>query len=420
MSYYENSKTSERAVLLGVDDGSYDAESSMEELRLLAESAGAQTVATVLQRRPAPDPALHLGAGRLEETRLFCETNDIDLLIVDGELPPIRRRNIETFTSVRTIDRTELILDIFAGRAKSREGKIQVELAQLKYRLPRLTGQGTSLSRLGGGIGTRGPGETQLETDRRHIRRRIHTLEEELKTVGRQRELRRKKRRGSGIVTAAVVGYTNAGKSTLLNTLTHSDVPAQDMLFATLDPTSRQLVLPHGRKILLTDTVGFVSRLPHSLVEAFRSTLEEASEADLLLNVCDASSPELDDHLTVTDRVLTELGCADKPMITVLNKCDKCDRLRLLPFSRHTVQISALTGEGIDRLLGTIEQLMPDPPRRVELLIPYADSGVCARVRQCGYVLREEYGESGIRLTADLEPRYADAFLRYLVPFEHS
>lgn len=415
MKYYENSTEKEKAVLVGVDDGRFDINSSLEELRLLAESAGATVLCSVVQKRESPNTAFFIGTGRLEEIRDYCEKTEVDLLIFDAELTAIQVRNIEAFTSVRTIDRNTLILDIFALRAKSREGRLQVELAQMNYLLPRLVGKGTALSRLGGGIGTRGPGETKLETDRRHIRRRIHALEEELKNVEKQRELRRKRRKHSGILTCAIVGYTNAGKSTLLNQLTNSNVLAQDMLFCTLDPTSRVLQLPHGSKILLTDTVGFVSRLPHSLVEAFHSTLEEAADADLILNVCDASSPELEHHISVTSQTFEELGILETPTITVLNKIDQCKNMHFLPFSKNTVCISAKTGEGIDRLLSLIETLLPYPSRRMELLIPYTDGGKLAKIREIGSVFHEEYNENGIRLTVELDARYASSFMKYLI-----
>ncbi len=284
--FYENSQAPERAVLVDVDSGEYDVDSSISELGELAETAGAQVVAKVIQKREKPNAATYLGSGRLEELKIFCEDNDIDLLIFDSELSPSQLRNIEDITDVRVVDRTTLILDIFAARAKSGEGKLQVELAQVKYSLPRLTGKGTQLSRLGGGIGTRGPGESKLESDRRHIRRRINSLEEELKALKSRRDLLRERRAKDGVETVAIVGYTNAGKSTLMNALTNAGVLVEDKLFATLDPTSRALILPDGRSVMLIDTVGLIRRLPHHLVEAFKSTLEEAASADVILNVC--------------------------------------------------------------------------------------------------------------------------------------
>ena len=296
---------------------------SIDELEELAKSAGAKVVGKIIQKKDKPDPATLMGAGRLEEAAQLIRAQQIDLLIFDHELAPAQLKNIEKAVDTTVIDRTTLILDIFAQRARTAEGRLQVELAQLKYRLPRLGGLGTELSRLGGGIGTRGPGESKLESDRRHIRRRIHALEEELVELEKRRDLLRRRRKKDDVISVAIVGYTNVGKSTLLNTLTDAGVLAKDMLFATLDPTSRALTLPDGRKVMLIDTVGLVSRLPHQLVQAFHSTLEEAAQADLVLNVCDVSSPEFDEQLRVTTGLLAELGAEQVPVLTVLNKCDK-------------------------------------------------------------------------------------------------
>ena len=275
------------ALLAGVDLGEPDTEESLDELRELARTAGAEVAGVICQKRPAIDPATCVGSGFLNDMADFCRDNGVDLIIFDRELSPVQMRNIEKATDVRTIDRTMLILDIFAGRARSSEGKLQVELAQLRYMLPRLTGKGIEMSRLGGGIGTRGPGETKLETDRRHIHRRIDTLKEKLGEVARQRSRQRERRKRDGVISVAIVGYTNAGKSTLLNALTDAGVLSEDMLFATLDPTARALELPSGSSVMLVDTVGFIRRLPHHLIEAFKSTLEEAVQADVILNVCD-------------------------------------------------------------------------------------------------------------------------------------
>ncbi|MBR1811266.1 MAG: GTPase HflX [Clostridia bacterium] len=405
--------TKEKAILVSVDDGSFDAETSMAELRLLAQTAGAETLYTVIQARPAPDGATFIGQGKLTEVAALSETGEADLLIFDAELTPTQQRNIEHYTDVRTIDRTTLILDIFALNARSNIGKLQVELAQLNYLLPRLTGKGVEMSRLGGGIGTRGPGESKLESDRRHIRRRIGYIEEELRRAGKTRELVRKRRKNRGVITAAVVGYTNAGKSTLLNALTDAGVLAEDKLFATLDPTSRALKLPDGRSIMLIDTVGFISRLPHALVEAFKSTLEEAASADLILNVCDASDPEFDNHIRVTKNLLSELGAGNTPMVTVLNKCDRCGDLFVLPFGRHTVRISALKKEGLADLLHEITKALPDTVRRVRLLIPYADGAAVARIRELGSVEHEDFTADGIQVTALLEERYLPQFQNF-------
>ena len=287
-SLYENSEKLQRALLVGVDTGDFDCESSMKELYELVKSAGAEPVASMVQKRDKPDSATCIGSGRLEEITDFCAGNEIDFIVFDTELTPTQIRNIEAATDVRTIDRTMLILDIFAIRARSNEGKLQVELAQLRYLLPRLSGKGKEMSRLGGGVGTRGPGETKLETDKRHIRRRIEYLKEQLAEMTDRRERHRERRRKDGIITVAIVGYTNAGKSTLMNTLTQAGVLSEDKLFATLDPTSRALKLPCGISVMMIDTVGLVRRLPHHLVEAFKSTLEEAADADIILNVCDA------------------------------------------------------------------------------------------------------------------------------------
>ena len=346
---FENIQKPETAVLVGVDLGEYDCEASLDELEELAKTAGAEVEARVTQRRETPDSATFIGSGRLKEIKNFCADNDVDLLIFDSELTPSQQRNIEDITDVRVVDRTQLILDIFAARARSGEGKLQVELAQLKYLLPRLGGKGTSMSRLGGGIGTRGPGETKLESDRRHIRRRIKNLEDGLEALSRRRKLARERREKDEVETVAIVGYTNAGKSTLMNALTQAGVLAEDKLFATLDPTSRALTLPDGRRVMLIDTVGFIRRLPHGLVEAFKSTLEEAASATLILNVCDASSPDCAEHLEVTNRLLEELGCKGKPIIAVFNKCDAAPDLSWLSAGLHSVKISALTGQAFKR-----------------------------------------------------------------------
>ena len=321
---YENERNErkERVILCSVDTGKFDANISIDELEELARTAGAEVIAKVIQVRPSPDAALFLGVGKLEEIKELYQYQEIDTLIFDDELTPSQQRNIEKFTGFRVVDRTTLILDIFASRARSKEGKLQVELAQLKYMLPRLGGQGHVLSRLGGGIGTRGPGESKLESDRRHIRRRIDSISNELKEVEKHRNLMRRRREKDGVQTVVIVGYTNAGKSTLMNRLSDAGVLAEDMLFATLDPTSRALELPSGRSVMLIDTVGLVRRLPHNLVEAFKSTLEEAACADVILNVCDASSGECAEHLKVTEDLLRELGAIGKPVVSVMNKAD--------------------------------------------------------------------------------------------------
>lgn len=391
----------ERAFLISLDCGDFDAEVSMNELWELAKTSGAEVVGEVIQKRPSQEAATYLGKGMLDQVRDFCENNDIDLIIADGELSPVQVRNIEDITGTRVIDRTTLILDIFAGRARSSEGKLQVELAQLKYALPRLTGKGTSLSRLGGGIGTRGPGETKLETDKRHIRYRIQNLKAELDKVEKRRTAMHERRRKNGALAVAIVGYTNAGKSTLMNRLTNAGVLQEDKLFATLDPTARKLNLPDGQQIMLIDTVGLVRRLPHQLVDAFRSTLEEAVWADVILNVCDASSEECAEHIKVTMDLLNELGCVDKPIINVLNKCDRADDLDF-DFFKDSVKISALTGEGVDDLLLAIQNALPQNRKRVQILFPFDKLGLSSVVRD-GIVHSEEYREHGLFLDATIE-----------------
>lgn len=398
--------------MIAVDTGEYDCDISLDELEELAETAGAEVVGRMSQKRDKPDSGTFLGSGRLEELGDFCKNNEVDLVIADSELAPAQLRNIEKATDVRVIDRTMLILDIFAERARSNEGKLQVELAQLRYSLPRLMGQGTKLSRLGGGIGTRGPGETKLESDRRHIRRRIKALEDEFDALEKRRSLARARREKDGVETVVIVGYTNAGKSTLMNTLTEAGVLAQDKLFATLDPTSRALVLPDGRRVMLIDTVGFIRRLPHHLVEAFKSTLEEAVCAKVILNVCDASDPECAEHLKVTNDLLEELGCSGKPIIPVFNKCDlpQADEAAMrLP---GAVNISALEGKGLDELLDAVAKALPPTRAKAKLLIPYSDGAAAAALRKDGVITVEDYRADGLylELTADVSliDRYQD------------
>ena len=387
-----------RAILIGADTGEYDAESSMDELAELAQTAGAEELARVIQKREAYEAATVIGEGKLAEVRELCGSLGAELLIFDCELTASQIRNVEDETDVRVIDRTMLILDIFAGRAVSREGKLQVELAQLKYRLPRLMGIGASLSRLGGGIGTRGPGETQLETDRRHIRRRIDKLSAELKELEERRGFTRTRRKKDSVQVGAIVGYTNAGKSTLLNLLTGADVLAEDKLFATLDPTARSIELPDGRSLLLIDTVGLIRRLPHHLVEAFKSTLEEAASADIIIHVCDAADPEAAEKAEVTLRTLADLGAAEIPVVTVLNKCDLL--AEHIPENSTTVKISAKNSQGIDRLLQVIAANLPETAKRMKLLLPYDQAGYTAKLRENGKVFSEEYTENGVLVDA--------------------
>lgn len=415
MEWTELEERAERALLVSLDTGEFDAQASLDELYELVKSAGAEPVSSIMQKRPAPDTAFCVGSGMLEEIANACRVQEIDLLVFDRELTPTQIRNIEDKTDVRVVDRTMLILDIFAQRARSSEGKLQVELAQLKYMLPRLAGKGTQLSRLGGGVGTRGPGETKLESDRRHIRRRITALREQLEQVEKRREQVRRRREKDGVITVALVGYTNAGKSTLMNQLTQAGVLAEDKLFATLDPTARALKLPGGKTVMLIDTVGLVRRLPHHLVQAFRSTLEQAAEADIILNVCDASSPEARVHLEVTETLLAELGCGDHPIIPVMNKCDLVPALMDLPVVGGAVRISALHGSGLQELLQAIEENLPIKMQVVDLLLPFAQAGLAARIRKEGEIQKEEYVAEGLALTASIPPELLAAVEPYRV-----
>ena len=400
MELKSNEEKITSALLVSVNTGDYDAEASLEELFELVKSAGADPIMSVTQNLQKPETATFVGTGKLQEIAEICEQQEIDLLVFDSELSPTQIKNIEAATDVRVIDRTTLILDIFAQRARSKEGKLQVELAQLKYMLPRLTGKGIAMSRLGGGIGTRGPGETKLETDRRHIRRRMETLKDELAEVEKHRNMLRKRREKDGIITCAIVGYTNAGKSTLMNYLTDAGVLAQDKLFATLDPTSRALKLPSGVTVMMIDTVGLVRRLPHHLVEAFRSTLEEAAQSDIILNVCDASSDEARTHMKVTTDLLESLGCGDTPIITVLNKCDLIDNSTLAQDFRACIKISAKNGTGIDNLLSAIDENLPVRIKRVKLLIPFANAGLTSEIRSKGTLISEDYLAEGVIIEA--------------------
>lgn len=412
---YENKEQKERAVLAGVNTGAFDAEASIDELAELADTAGAEVLAKFIQNRESPDNAAYLGEGKLWEIRDFCRQQEADLLILDDELSGIQLRNIEEITGVHAIDRTTLILDIFAGRARSREGRIQVELAQQKYRLPRLIGLGKQLSRLGGGIGTRGPGETKLESDRRHIRRRIDALEAELKALGENRARIRQRRSKNGAITAAVVGYTNVGKSTLLNLLTTAEVYVQDQLFATLDPTARELTLPNGQRIILVDTVGLIQRLPHQLVEAFHSTLEEAADADLILNVCDCSDPAVDRQLEVTRQLLSDLGCGGISTLTVYNKIDLCPDPERFVGNDHTVYISAAKRQNIHGLLHAMETALSEKMRQVTLEIPYSEGSLLNLLRKRGRVRKEEFLEDKIRIEATVDEKILKALSPYRI-----
>ncbi|WP_276020215.1 GTPase HflX [Acetivibrio straminisolvens] len=422
---YLNESDDERAILVGLETsskvlvgGKSEGERSLDELEELAHTAGAVVLEKIIQRRPVKDPAFFIGRGKVEELSLMCQALDADLIIFDDELSGAQVRNIEEVTGVKVIDRTTLILDIFAKRARSREGKLQVELAQLKYRVSRLVGLGTQLSRLGGGIGTRGPGEKKLEVDRRHIKKRISFLESQLKDVEKRRNSLRESRTRNAIPTIALVGYTNAGKSTLMNRLCESDVLAENKLFATLDPTTRSFSLPDGREVLLIDTVGFIRKLPHELVEAFKSTLEEAVYADMLIHVVDASSEESEEQVKVVNSILESLGAASKPVIMALNKMDMVkDSLRLaIPNPRGRIfEISAATGQGIDEMLEGIREMLPEDEKEVRLFIPYSDGWVISYIYQNGKVLEQIHGESGTEVKALIKKRKMEPVKGYII-----
>lgn len=416
-------QSAERAMLVGMEYNGgasvlgWSAEDSLEELKQLADTAGAEVRAKFLQKRPKPDPAFFIGRGKVQELGLFAQQENIDLCIFDDELSPAQQRNIEQALGVRVLDRTALILDIFAQRARTNEGKLQVELAQLQYRLPRIMGKGLSLSRLGGGIGTRGPGETKLEVDRRHIRDRIAYLKECIAKVQSVRTLHRAGRTKANVPTVSLVGYTNAGKSTLLNTLTASDIYAQDQLFATLDPTTRQLELPDKQQALLTDTVGFIQRLPHQLVAAFRSTLEEVVEADVLLHVIDVSHELYKEQAAAVYSVLAELGAQDKTIITVYNKIDKLPPdsglARRLAQEPDSVCISARSGLNLEQLLELIAAKLKLKSVEASFLIPYSDSAAVAQLHSAGTVLEQEYLAEGTQLRVRLEAEQVAQFAKY-------
>ena len=400
---YEMGEQLERVILAGVQTHeSDDTVQSLYELRELAETAGAVTVGTIMQSRETIHPATYLGKGKLEELKELLYDLDATGVICDDELSPAQLNNLEQELECKVMDRTMVILDIFAQRAKTSEGKIQVELAQLKYRAARLVGMRASRSRLGGGIGTRGPGEKKLEMDRRLIHSRIGQLKEQLEQVQKHRELIRSQRDKSQVKVAAIVGYTNAGKSTLLNTMTQAGVLEEDQLFATLDPTTRALDLPGKQQILLTDTVGFIRKLPHHLIEAFKSTLEEAKYADMILHVVDASNPQMDEHMQVVYDTLRQLGVSDKKVITLFNKQDLCtDKEQLRDFQAdHVLQISAKNGQGLEELKGLLAEVLREGQIYIERLIPYDQAGIIARIRRHGQVVQEEFLAEGISLKA--------------------
>ena len=398
----ETKEKKERFVLFAVSETDEEETiSSLEELAELTETAGGEVLELFLQSLDHPNPGTYLGSGKIEELKERVRELEADGVICDDELSPAQMKNLSDLLQVKVLDRTLLILDIFAGRAQTREGKIQVELAQLKYRATRLTGQGTSLSRLGGGIGTRGPGESKLEADRRAIHRRIGQLKAELEEVVKHREVQRERRQKGSLPVAAIVGYTNAGKSTLLNVLTGAGILAEDKLFATLDPTTRNLKLPGGEEVLLTDTVGFINKLPHQLIDAFKSTLEEARYADVLIHVVDATSPRMKLQMDTVYRTLKELQVEDKPVITLFNKCDLgLDQLTYDGNAREALRVSAKTGKGLDRFQESLSRLMKEQKVYLDRIFAYKDAGLIALIRRQGTDVKEEYLDEGIHVTA--------------------
>ena len=395
----------ERVILVGVDQDTVgmDTESCLDELDELVKTAGAVSVARMIQKRERVHPAHYLGKGKLEELQVMINAYDATGIVCDDELSPAQIKNLEQILNTKIMDRTMVILDIFASRAISKEGKIQVELAQLKYRLSRLEGIGASMSRLGGGIGTRGPGETKLEVDRRYIKSRIAELNRELKEIETHRQLLRSQRDKKGTPVVSLVGYTNAGKSTLINHLTDAEVLAEDKLFATLDTTTRLVKLPNGSDILLTDTVGFIQKLPHNLVQAFRATLEEMKYADILIHVVDSSNSQRKEHMNVVYNTLRELGCEETPVITAFNKIDKEEVEYPLPIdmkAMYTVNISAKKGEGIENMLETVEELLKSFRKSMKVLIPYQEGSLISYIHGKCELISEEHTETGYLIEA--------------------
>ncbi len=399
----DTKKQKEKYILVGVFDRDEEAaEASLSELSELAETAGADAVCTVLQHLEHPNASTYVGKGKVEEIAVLIHQFDADGIICDDELSPVQIRNLSDILDVKVIDRTILILDIFASHASTAEGKLQVETAQLRYRASHLSGIGKALSRLGGGIGTRGPGETKLETDRRAIRRRLGLLNDEIKKLSEIRKNGRKKRLESSIPVAAIVGYTNAGKSTLLNSLTDAGILEEDKLFATLDPTTRLCTLPQGQELLLTDTVGFINKLPHNLIDAFKSTLEEAKYADILLHVVDASDPDVDSHMEVVYKTLAELEITGKPILTVFNKMDLAASEDFLRDDKAdiTVKTSLKTGTGKEQFLEKLGELLLNGQKHIDLILPYNKADKLSKIRSRGRIIREEYLPEGIGVEA--------------------
>ena len=403
MELFDLSDVEERVLLVGVQerDGD-DTEESLQELAELAKTAGAKVVGKVIQKREAIHPGTYVGKGKIDEIRTLLAALDATGIVCDDELSPVQMNNLQQELDTKVMDRTLLILDIFADHATTKEGKIQVELAQLRYRAVRLVGLRSSLSRLGGGIGTRGPGEKKLEMDRRLIKERISQLKKELEQVKRHRELLREGRKRDRVMTAAIVGYTNAGKSTLLNTLTDAGVLSEDKLFATLDPTTRLLELNGGQRLYLTDTVGFIRKLPHHLIEAFKSTLEEAKYADVILHVVDASNPQMEEQMFVVYETLRELEVRDKKIITLFNKQDKLEGREIFRDFKadYALKISARTGEGLEELKEILEKILAENQIYVERVLDYQDAGLVQLIRKYGQLIEEKYTENGIAIKA--------------------
>ncbi len=414
----EQSVQNQKAVLVGIAQSAREqssCERSLDELSRLLDTAGGTEAARVIQQKPSIDPATVIGSGKVAEIAALCQNEEIGLVIFDRELSPSQIRNLENaIGDVLVLDRSMLILDIFALHATSGEGKLQVELAQLRYTAPRLMGKGKELSRLGGTIGTRGPGESKLEEDRRHIRHRIDALSAALKEMEKNRATMRAARDRSGIPKIAIVGYTNAGKSTLLNRLTDAGVLSEDKLFATLDPTTRKLTLPEGEEVLITDTVGLIRGLPHHLVEAFHSTLEEAALADVLLILADYSDEEREEEIAVTFKTLKDLGAEGKPRLLVYNKCDATDEPIPAAPPEDTVYISARTGEGIDRLLSLILRIVREGKRRVALYLPYSESGLLSAIYAAGTVEEVRYEADHIAVFAVLDAKAQGRYRNYI------